>query len=292
MKIGARETGPGFPCFIVGEVAQAHEGSVSLAHAYIDAIADAGADAVKFQCHLAEAESTPDEPWRVKPKWGQDASRYEYWRRMEFTEDQWAELSGHAHGRNLAFIVSPFSVEAVRLLLGLVDAWKVASGEVTHADLLVAIAATGVPVIVSTGMSTCAEIEEVKPAFGGKMALLQCTSMYPTPPSFVGLGVMAEMRKRFRCPVGLSDHSGTIYAGLGAVTLGADLLEVHVTLSRETQGFDTASSITPSELRSLVKGAWFLERARGTVDKDSMADALAGTRLVFADKWKRRKALV
>ena len=114
--IGAKHVGDGAPCLIVAEVAQAHEGSLSLAHAYIDAIADAGADAVKFQCHIAEAESTPDEPWRVEPRWPQDNSRYDYWKRMEFTKDQWWSLQAHAEARGLIFLCSPFSVEAVRLL--------------------------------------------------------------------------------------------------------------------------------------------------------------------------------
>src|SRR3990172_8178509 len=96
--LGKRHVGDGSPCLIVAEVGQAHDGSLGQAHAYIDAIAEAGADAVKFQCHIAAAESTPDEPWRIKPEWSQDASRYDYWRRMEFTPEQWAGLERHADG--------------------------------------------------------------------------------------------------------------------------------------------------------------------------------------------------
>src|SRR5439155_15771474 len=115
LSIAGRAVGPGQPCFVVAEVAQAHDGSLGTAHAYIDAAARAGADAVKFQTHIAAAESTPGEPWRVKFSL-QDASRYEYWKRMEFTEEQWVGLKTHADQRGLKFISSPFSMEAEDLL--------------------------------------------------------------------------------------------------------------------------------------------------------------------------------
>src|SRR2546427_2927873 len=114
-RLGSRPVGAGHPCLIVGEIAQAHDGSLGFAHAFIDAIAAAGADAVKFQTHLAHAESTPAEPWRVRFS-AQDDSRYAYWRRMEFTEDQWCGLRAHAIDRGLLFLSSPFSLEAIELL--------------------------------------------------------------------------------------------------------------------------------------------------------------------------------
>ena len=124
------------PCLVIGEVAQTHDGSLGLAHAFIDAIADAGADAVKFQTHIAAAESTPAEPWRVQFS-RQDATRYDYWKRMEFTEEQWRGLADHARERGLLFLSSPFSVEAVELLerVGM-PLWKIASGETSNAMLL------------------------------------------------------------------------------------------------------------------------------------------------------------
>src|SRR5277367_4864114 len=102
-------------CLVIGEVAQAHDGSLVAAHAYIDAIAKSGADAVKFQTHIAAAESTPAEPWRVRFSY-QDASRYDYWKRMEFTEDQWAGLKRHADEKGLLFLSSPFSIQAAQML--------------------------------------------------------------------------------------------------------------------------------------------------------------------------------
>ena len=136
---------PSRRCLIIGEIAQAHDGSLGTAHAYIDAIAAAGADAVKFQTHIAAAESSPSEPWRVKFSL-QDATRFEYWKRMEFTEEQWIGLKEHANSRNLMFISSPFSIEAVNLLERVgVAAWKVASGEVGNAPMLSRMISTGHP---------------------------------------------------------------------------------------------------------------------------------------------------
>src|SRR5690606_972654 len=132
---------------------QAHDGSLGLAHAFIDAIAKTGADAVKFQTHIAHAESSPEEPWRVKFS-RQDNSRYDYWKRMECSEEQWAGLKSHAEELGLVFLSSPFSLEAVDLLERLqIQAWKIASGEVSNVLLLDRILRTHKPVLLSSGMS-------------------------------------------------------------------------------------------------------------------------------------------
>jgi N,N'-diacetyllegionaminate synthase len=277
-------------CVVIAEVAQAHDGSLGLAHAYIDVAARCGVDAIKFQTHIADSESTPAEPWRVEFS-PQDSTRYDYWRRMEFSEAQWKGLKQHADERGLLFLSSPFSPEAVDLLsrVGVV-AWKVASGEVTSPDLLARIAATRLPVWISTGMSTFAEIDqavELVRASGLEFALFQCTSEYPTPPEKLGLNVIGELRERYRCPVGLSDHSGKIYAGLAAATIGVDLLEVHMTLSPDMFGPDTSVSLTPDRLSQLVEGVRFIESARAnSVDKDAIAEELSAMRSLF------RKSLV
>ena len=147
------------PCLVIGEIAQTHDGSLGTAHAYIDAIANAGADAVKFQTHIAAAESTPGEPWRVKFS-RQDATRFDYWKRMEFTEAQWHGLAEHAAERGLIFLSSAFSFEAVDLLERVgVPAWKVGAGETSNLPLLEKMARTGKPVILSSGMSDWAELD-------------------------------------------------------------------------------------------------------------------------------------
>lgn len=273
------------PAIVVAEIAQSHDGSLGQAHAFIDAIAAAGAHAVKFQTHLADAESTPAEPWRVTFS-RQDATRFDYWKRMEFSPEQWQGLKDHAEGKGLYFLSSPFSVEAVDLLARIgVAAWKVASGEVCNPALFQRMAANGLPFMISTGMSPWSEIDsavaEVK-ASNLPVAVLQCTSRYPTPPEKLGLNVLAILRDRYRCAVGLSDHSGKVAAGLAAAALGATIIEVHVTFSREMFGPDVPVSLTMEQLRHLVEGVRFIETALSNpVDKDVEASELAPMRQLF-----------
>ncbi len=280
---------------IVAEVAQAHDGSLGTAHAYIDAVARAGADAVKFQTHLAAAESSPSEPWRVKFSY-QDATRYDYWKRMEFTESQWAGLKLHAAEMGLKFLSSPFSLEAVDLLERLgVWAWKVASGEFNNGPMLERMLETRRPILLSTGMSRMVEIEAAVERIRSRapaLTILQCTSEYPCPPEKIGLNLLQLFRRRFSCGVGLSDHSGTIFPGLAAATLGIEVLEVHVTLSREMFGPDVKSSITTAELRQLTDGVRFIERMRvRPVAKDDMAAELAPIRSMFLKSVAARRPL-
>lgn len=292
---GVFRVGSGQACFIIAEVAQAHDGSLGLAHAYIDAIADAGADAVKFQTHIAAAESTASEPWRVKFT-EQDRTRYDYWKRMEFTEAQWRGLKKHAEEKGLQFLSSPFSVEAVELLTRVgVAAWKVASGEVSNIPMFESIAMTRLPVLLSTGMSPINEIdaavEQIK-AYKLPLTVLQCTSTYPCPPEKIGLNLIPFFRERYGCKVGLSDHSGTIYAGLAAATLGIAVLEVHVTISREMFGPDVPASVTTSELRQLVEGIRFIERMKDNpVDKNALAGELKPLRDLFTKSVVSRRDL-
>jgi N,N'-diacetyllegionaminate synthase len=284
-KIGEKSVGPDLPCLIVAEVAQAHDGSLGAAHAYIDAVADCGADAVKFQTHIAAAESTPDEPWRIKFS-PQDATRYDYWKRMEFTEEQWVGLKRHADERDLLFLSSPFSIEAVDLLNRVgVAAWKIPSGETANTPMLDRMLATGLPVLLSTGMSPLSEIDDAVQHVhenGVPMVIFQCTSAYPCPPEKVGLNLISLFRERYDCSVGLSDHSGTIYPGLAAVTMGIEMLEVHVTLSRKMFGPDVPASITTVELRQLVEGIRFIEKMMSCpVNKEEMARDMADLRNMF-----------
>lgn len=272
-------------CLIIGEVAQSHDGSLGLAHSFIDAIANAGADAVKFQTHIASEESTPGEPWRVRFS-PQDETRYEYWQRMEFTREQWAGLKEHADDRGLLFLSTPFSDRAVDILSAIgMRIWKVASGEVGNAPLLTKIACLDEPIILSTGMSDWAELDSAVNFVrqnGNPLAILQCTSAYPCPPEKVGLNVIGELRDRYGGSVGLSDHSGNIYAGLAAVSLGAEVLEVHVALSREMFGPDVPASLTTAELHQLVEGSRQIEKMlEATVNKDLAADDLRDLRKIF-----------
>lgn len=282
-------------CLVVGEVAQAHDGSLGMAHAFIDAIAAAGADAVKFQTHIASAESSLAEPFRVKFS-RQDATRYDYWKRMEFTEEQWRGLAEHACRCGLIFLSSPFSVEAAELLIRVgVPMWKIASGEVSNTYLLERILETKLPILLSTGMSPLEEIDTVVrriQSCGSTLAVLQCTPIYPCPPEKIGVNLISSFRERYGCFVGLSDHSGTIYPGLAAAMLGIDVLEVHVTLSREMFGPDVIASVTTTELRQLVEGIRFIEKMKGNpINKDAAAREMAPMRDLFTKSVVAREHL-
>ena len=282
-------------CLIIGEVGLSHDGSLGLAHAFIDEVARGGADAVKFQTHIAAAESTPAEPFRVKFS-TQDATRYDYWKRIEFSEAQWKGLADHARDKGLIFLSSPFSEEAVDLLTRVgMTMWKVGSGEVSTLPLLDAMIATGRPILLSSGMSDLAELDKavdrVRRA-SVPLAVLQCTTAYPCPPERIGLNMIPFFRERYGCFVGLSDHSGTIYPGIAAATLGAEVVEVHVTMSRGMFGPDVPASVTIEELRQLVDGIRFVERMRThPVDKDVIAREMAPLRAIFNKSLVARERL-
>jgi N,N'-diacetyllegionaminate synthase len=285
IRIGKHKVGAGAPCFIMAEVGQAHDGSLGNAHAFIDAAADAGCDAIKFQTHIAAAESMPGEPWRVKFSY-EDKTRYGYWRRMEFSAEQWHGLKRHADKRGLVFLSSAFSLEAADLLdkIGMA-AWKVASGEIVNKPLIERMAVTRRPVLLSTGMSGHGEIGRAVSWVRKRrctVALFQATSVYPVPPEQIGLNVIGELRGRHHCPVGLSDHSGSALAALAATALGLDLLEVHVTWSQRMFGPDSRSSLTFEDLAKLVRDLRGIEAMlRHPVDKDATARKLRPMRRLF-----------
>lgn len=249
--------------FIVAEVGQAHDGSVGIAHSFIDACAAAKVDAVKFQVHIAEAESSADEPFRVRFS-SVDATRLDYWRRMEFTPEQWDGLKRHCEQAGVEFLATPFSNMAVDLLERLdVVRYKIGSGDISNMPLIERIARTGKEAIISTGLATLAEIKIAVGLLNHGIAVLQCATKYPTAPEDVGLCTIPALRREFGCPAGLSDHSGTIYPGLAAAALGASVVEAHVTFDRRMFGPDAAASLEVDEFSELVKGVRFIEKARG-----------------------------
>ena len=286
IQIAGRAVRNGNPAFLVAEIAQAHDGSLGAAHAFIDVAADVGVDAIKFQTHIATAESTLDEPFRVRFS-TQDKTRYDYWRRMEFTAEQWRALADHAQERNIVFMSSAFSVEAVRLLADIgMPAWKVGSGEVASSDLLAAMCETGAPILLSTGMSSWSEIEAAVKfirAHGAAVAILQCSSRYPTPLEQVGLNVIDEIRARFDVPVGLSDHTGTPWPALAAMARGSALIEVHLTMHPKAFGPDVPASLTPDQMRILTDARdAFATMDAHPVDKDENAETLESMREMFS----------
>ncbi len=249
--------------FVVAEVAQAHDGSLGILHSFIDACAAAKVNAVKFQVHIAEAESSAQEPFRVKFS-RVDATRRDYWQRMTLSDEHWAGVKAHCEEAGVEFLATPFSNAAVDLLERLdVVRYKVGSGDIANALLIERIARTGKEAILSTGLGTLAEIASAaKRLRSGGVAVLQCTTRYPTPAKDVGLGAIALLREKLNCPTGLSDHSGTVYAGIAAAALGATVVEAHVTFDRRMFGPDAPASLTVDEFRQLVDGIRFVEAAR------------------------------
>ena len=266
--------------YVIAEAGMNHDGSLGNAIRMVEVAAEAGADAVKFQLHDAAAESTRDAP---SPPYFQHESRWEYFQRTAFTDDQWRALREACDGAGIDFVCAPFSVEALERLERIgVARYKIGSGEVTNLELIRAAAATHKPVLVSSGMSTWEELDAAVEAAGAHAAVLQCTSAYPTPPERVGLNLIGELRERYRKPVGFSDHSLGPYAAFAAVGLGAEIVEKHFTLSREMYGPDAALALEPDELAELVDGIREIEEILAApVDKDAEAAALREMKEIF-----------
>jgi N-acetylneuraminate synthase len=257
--------------YVIAEAGMNHDGSLGNAIRLAEAAAEAGADAVKFQLHDAAAETTRDAP---SPPYFTRESRWEYFQRTAFDDEQWRTLREACEAAGIDFVCSAFSVEAVQRLERIgVARHKIPSGEVTNVELIRAAAATGKPLLISSGMSSLGELDAAVTAAGGAdTTIFQCTSAYPTPPERVGLNVLGELRERFGLPVGLSDHSEGPYACYAAVALGAVALEKHFTLSRLMYGPDAALALEPHELAELVRGVRAIERMLDApVDKDDLA---------------------
>lgn len=268
--------------FIIAEFGMLHEGSIGTAMRMADAAKDVGADAVKFQTHIADAETRKNAPM---PKYFSGEPRWDYFTRTVFSLDQWKRLKAHCGEIGIEFMSSPFSLEAVDLLEQAdMKRYKIPSGEVTNIPLLEHIGRTGKPIILSSGMSPWSEIDravETIKKSGNPLTVLQCTSMYPTPPEKAGLNVMQEMAKRYGCPVGLSDQSLTNYAGFAAAALGVAMIEKHITLSRWVYGSDAKHSVEPEEFRDFVAGVRAIEKMRANpVDKDDIS-AVAEMKPIF-----------
>jgi N-acetylneuraminate synthase len=266
VRIGSHTVGEGLPAYLIAEIGLNHNGDVELAKRLIDVAADAGAQAVKFQKRTPEI-STPahmrDVP-RETP-WG-TMSYLEYRYRVEFDRDQYIEIGDHATLRGLDWFASPWDVPSVEFLEDLnVVAHKVASASVTDLELLRALAATGKPVILSSGMSTIDQIDTAVDVLGvSNLVLLHATSTYPLPAEEANLRMMTTLRGRYPgVPVGYSGHEPGLQISLAAAALGATAIERHITLDRTMWGSDHAASLEPSGLQHLVRDIRIIEQALG-----------------------------
>lgn len=256
---------------IIAEAGSVHDGSFGNACALIDMTAEAGANVVKFQTHIADAETVHDAPM---PPFFKGEPRFEYFERTGFTLPQWRQLKARCDERGVLFMSSPFSEQAIDLLEEVGAAlYKVPSGEVTNTFLLERLAATGKPVILSSGMSDWAELDRAVEILRGtpSLTVLQCSSAYPCTPEQVGLNVMTEMQRRYGTKVGLSDHTLDCAAAFAAAALGASVVEKHVTFSKLMYGSDARHSMEPADFKVFCEGLKAIWRmADHPVDKDDV----------------------
>ena len=264
--------------YYVAEIGLAHDGSLGIAHSYIDALAKTGVNAVKFQMHLAESESSIHEKFRVNFSY-EDKSRYDYWERTSFSIDQWKGIKEHCESLNLDFIVSPFSVQACKILAEIgVKIFKVGSGEVNNFLLLDKINLIAERVIVSSGLSTYSDLEDALSRFdnidNSNISILQCTTSYPTIPKQWGLNNIIYFKKKFKnMNVGYSDHSGEIFSSLAAISMGAKLIEFHCVFDKSMFGPDSTSSLTIPQIKDLIKGGNMIyESIQTNINKDDNLD--------------------
>ncbi len=270
---------------IIAEIGSVHDGSFGNAKCLIKAASECGADAVKFQTHLADAETLKDAP---SPSYFKDESRWDYFKRTAFTFEQYRLLKEYSEKDcQVEFISSPFSSEAVDFLeaLGL-STYKIPSGEITNLPLLKKVAQTGKNIILSSGMSSWQELDDaidtLKNNNCGNLSIMQCTSEYPCPPRNSGINLLKEMKNRYQIPIGFSDHTAGITMPVMAATLGASSIEKHFTLSKKMYGSDAKHSSEPDEFKAFADAIRIVECVfSNPVDKDAMAASLAEMKKTF-----------
>ena len=269
-KIADRPVGPAHSCFIIAEAGVNHNGSLEMARQLVDAAVQTGADAVKFQTFQAEQLVTPQ---AAKAEYqlsttDADESQFEMLRRLELSPEAHLELMDHCRTKGILFMSSAFDEESADLLAQLgVALFKIPSGELTNLQLLAHIARYGKPMIVSTGMAYLSEVEEAVRCIQGcgndEFALLHCVSNYPAQASDINLKAMTTMSAAFGVPVGYSDHTQGIEIAVAAVSLGACVIEKHLTLDQNLPGPDHKASLPPDQFGEMVQAIRSVELALG-----------------------------
>jgi len=264
VRVGNRWIGPGNPPLVIAEACINHEGKIRIAEQMVYMAHAMGADCIKFQVHVLDNEMLREAPQSEnfeEPLW-------DTLERTNLSIEEHIRLKKLCEDLGILYLCTPFSREGADILEEIgVDWYKTGSGELTNLPLIEHIAGKGKPMIVSTGMCTMDEVEEtvkLVKEVGAPLVLTHCVSAYPTPYEIVNLGMIPRYRDAFGVPVGLSDHSRGIYTAVGAVALGACVLEKHFTLDKMQKGPDHASSIEPYELGELVKGAKAVFSAMGS----------------------------
>ncbi len=240
---------------IIAEIGSVHDGSFGNACNLIEAAAETGADIVKFQTHIASEETLESAP---SPSYFTNEDRYSYFERTSFSLEEWKTLKKIAKQNSLSFLSSPFSLKAIDMLENIeVDAYKVASGEVTNLPLLEKIASTKKTTYLSTGMSNHDEIARAVDtlASGGPLTIMQCSSIYPCPPEKVGINVIEDLHTKYSnfSKIGFSDHTDGYSAAIAALSRGATVIEKHLTLSKRMYGSDAKNSMEVDDFKLYVK---------------------------------------
>ena len=257
--------------FVIAEAGVNHNGELALARRLCDVARSAGADAVKFQTFRAEDLVVPGAPTAAyQSRQTGESDQFAMLRKLELSEDQHRQLREHCDGIGIEFFSTPFSEDAVDMLVRLgVKRLKMPSGELTHRALVAKAAASGLPLLISTGMATLDEVQEalawVRAARGNTddVAVLHCTSAYPAADEALNLRAIETLAQATGLAVGYSDHSTGIEASLAAVALGATVIEKHITLDRTLPGPDHAASLEPEEFAAMVRGIRRIARMRG-----------------------------
>lgn len=273
IKIGEHRIGAGGPPFVIAEIGLNHGGSTDEALRLVDAAARGGADAVKLQTIVAEDLVAPSCP---APAHVDATSLVDFFRAFELDEDAHRQVIDRARAVGLAVLATPFSEVAVDMLTRLgIDAFKIASGDLTWDQLIARCARTGKPLVISTGMSDLADVQRAlrvaRAAGARELAVLHCVSAYPVPPGSENLRAIATLADECRVPVGLSDHGSDAFALPLAVALGASLYERHLVLDASSTAIDRPVSSTPEELAQAVAAARRASAALGSGRKVCLA---------------------
>lgn len=269
MRIGNRWVGEEEPCYVIAEAGANHNRDLDMARELIDVAAEAGADAVKFQTYSAEGLYSRKTPNFTYLKSLTSKSTWELIKEIELPREWQGELADYARRRGIHFLSTPFDRQAVDELAAVgVPAYKIASFELVDLGLIQYAAATGKPLILSTGMADYGDIEDALAASHSagnrQVILLQCVSLYPAPAHLTNLRAIATMRRAFGVPAGLSDHTPGIHIPVSSVAAGAQVVEKHFTLNRNLPGPDHPFALEPDELKEMVRQIREVEAAMGS----------------------------
>jgi N-acetylneuraminate synthase len=263
--IGNRPVGDGHPVYIVAEIGINHNGDLDIARKLIDAAVDAGCDAVKFQKRTPELATPPDQRDKMRQTpWGY-ITYLDYRYKVEFEEDGYRAIDDYCHEKGITWFTSCWDENAVDFIEAFnPPVYKIASASLTDAVLLKRLKATGKPLILSTGMSTMEQIHEAVSFLGtDNLMVTHTTSTYPCAPEELNLRMITTLRETFDCPIGYSGHEVGLPTTVAAVTLGACMVERHITLDRAMWGSDQAASVEPGGFERLVKYIRTVEAAMG-----------------------------